>query len=67
MRRDYSESIDLLTHESIDLLTHAIAILKKQDHDREQSSLARVSKLKAFRLNPAEGKKATDLIPDAGS
>ena len=54
MHKDYSESVDALTR--------AIAVLKKQAHDRKQSSLAQVSKLKSLRLIPAEAKKAIDLF-----
>jgi len=55
MHKDYSESVDALQR--------AIAILKKQAHDRKQgSSLAQVSALKSLTLIPPEAKKALDLF-----
>merc|ERR1719178_143817 len=46
MHKDYSESVDALTR--------AIAVLKKQAHDRKQASLLEVSNLKSLELIPAE-------------
>ena len=44
MNKDYSESVDALQR--------AIAVLKKQSHDRKQSSFAQVSALKELNLIP---------------
>jgi chromosome segregation ATPase len=52
--KDYSESVDALTR--------AIAVLKKQAHDRKQSSFAQVSALKDLNMIPSEAKKAIDLF-----
>jgi len=52
--KDYSESVDALTR--------AIAVLKKQSHDRTQGSFVQVSALKELSLIPAEAKKAIDLF-----
>merc|ERR1719213_1290563 len=52
--KDYSESVDALQR--------AIAVLKKQAHDRKQASLVQVSALKELSLIPAEAKKAIDLF-----
>merc|ERR1719238_779287 len=52
--KDYSESVDALQR--------AIAVLKKQAHDRKQASLVQVSALKELNLIPAEAKKAIDLF-----
>merc|ERR1719262_473429 len=49
--KDYSESVDALQR--------AIAVLKKQSHDRKQASLIQ---LKELNLIPAEAKKAIDLF-----
>ena len=50
--KDYSESVDALQR--------AIAVLKKQSHDRGQkASLAQVSALKNMNLIPDTAKKAT--------
>jgi chromosome segregation ATPase len=52
---DYSESVDALQR--------AIAVLKKQAHDRKQaSSLAQVSSLKGLSLIPDTAKKAIDAF-----
>merc|ERR1712048_637865 len=48
---DYSESVDALER--------AIAVLKKQAHDRKQASLVQ---LKSLKLIPAEAKKAIDAF-----
>merc|ERR1719169_186102 len=57
--KDYSESVDALQR--------AIAVLKKQAHDRKQAaSLAQVSALKSLNLIPAEAKKAIDLFLQSG-
>merc|ERR1719214_192032 len=53
--KDYSESVDALDR--------AIAVLKKQSHDRKQASaLAQVSALKSLNLIPDNAKKAIDLF-----
>merc|ERR1719333_2033879 len=49
--KDYSESVDALQR--------AIAVLKKQAHDRKQSALIQ---LKELNLIPTEAKKAIDLF-----
>merc|ERR1719169_121125 len=50
--KDYSESVDALQR--------AIAVLKKQAHDRKQASLVQVSALKGLNLIPAEAKRTID-------
>merc|ERR1712072_1655613 len=52
--KDYSESIDALER--------AIAVLKKQSHDRKQASLLQVSSLTSLSLIPAEAKSAIDAF-----
>jgi len=52
--KDYSESVDALQR--------AIAVLKKQAHDRKQASFAQVSALKDLNLIPAEAKKTIDAF-----
>merc|ERR1719395_187059 len=52
--KDYSESVDALQR--------AIAVLKKQSHDRKQASFVQVSALKDLNLIPAEAKKAIDAF-----
>merc|ERR1719478_2069418 len=52
--KDYSESVDALQR--------AIAVLKKQAHDRKQASFVQVSALKELNLIPTEAKKAIDLF-----
>merc|ERR1719321_1185989 len=54
MHKDYSESVDALQR--------AIAVLKKQAHDRKQASFVQVAALKSLNLIPAEAKKAIDLF-----
>merc|ERR1739848_525593 len=55
MHKDYSESVDALQR--------AIAVLKKQAHDRKQaSSFAQVSALKSLNLIPKEAKEAIDAF-----
>ena len=49
LHKDYSESVDALQR--------AIAVLKKQAHDRKQASLAQVSSLKDLDLIPKEAKR----------
>jgi cell division septum initiation protein DivIVA len=63
MHKDYSESVDALTR--------AIAVLKKQSHDRAQAgSLVQVSALNSLSLIPKEAKQAIDAFlqqdPDEG-
>jgi len=52
MHKDYSESVDALQR--------AIAVLKKQSHDRSQGSFVQVAALKQLSLIPAEAKKTID-------
>merc|ERR1719199_2436861 len=53
--KDYSESIDAIQR--------AIAVLKKQAHDRKQkSSLLEISKLQTLSLIPREAKQVIDLF-----
>jgi len=52
--KDYSESVDALQR--------AIAVLKKQSHDRKQASFAQVSALKSLSLIPEEAKKTIDAF-----
>merc|ERR1719380_230943 len=52
--KDYSESVDALER--------AIAVLKKQAHDRKQASFAQVSALKDLDLIPKEAKRAIDVF-----
>jgi len=55
MHTDYSESVDALQR--------AIAVLKKQSHDRTQkSALVQVSALKSLSLIPDNAKKAIDAF-----
>merc|ERR1719221_2563721 len=57
MHKDYSESVDALQR--------AIAVLKKQAHDRAQApeaSFAQVSGLKSMSLIPASAKQAIDAF-----
>merc|ERR1719310_2209548 len=60
--KDYSESVDALER--------AIAVLKKQAHDRKQASLTQVASLKDLDLIPKEAKRAIDVFlaqdPDEG-
>merc|ERR1719453_1082404 len=52
--KDYSESVDALQR--------AIAVLKKQAHDRKQASLVQVSALKQLSLIPKEAKQTIDAF-----
>merc|ERR1719401_1439404 len=54
MHKDYSESVDALQR--------AIAVLKKQSHDRKQASLVQVSALKQLSLIPIDAKRTIDLF-----
>merc|ERR1719424_619156 len=55
LHKDYSESVDALGR--------AIAVLKKQSHDRKQkASLLQVSALTSLSLVPAEAKRAIDAF-----
>merc|ERR1719399_1330859 len=54
MHKDYSESVDALQR--------AIAVLKKQSHDRKQASFAQVNALKNLNLIPKEAKQAIDAF-----
>merc|ERR1719333_1343315 len=59
MHKDYSESVDALQR--------AIAVLKKQAHDRKQASaLVQVSDLKNMALIPDNAKKAIDAFLQQG-
>eukprot|EP00429_Kryptoperidinium_foliaceum_P081773 CAMPEP_0176215650 /NCGR_PEP_ID=MMETSP0121_2-20121125/16789_1 /TAXON_ID=160619 /ORGANISM="Kryptoperidinium foliaceum, Strain CCMP 1326" /LENGTH=312 /DNA_ID=CAMNT_0017554761 /DNA_START=63 /DNA_END=998 /DNA_ORIENTATION=- len=57
LHKDYSESVDALMR--------AVAVLKKQAHDRPQA--ASLAQLKTLRLIPAEAKRAIDLFLLQGS
>merc|ERR1719235_12875 len=52
--KDYSESVDALER--------AIAVLKKQAHDRKQAALVQVSSLQDLSLIPAEAKRTIDAF-----
>merc|ERR1711881_557062 len=54
MHKDYSESVDALQR--------AIAVLKKQSHDRKQASFVQVSSLTSLNMIPAEAKQAIDAF-----
>merc|ERR1719504_50908 len=54
MHKDYSESVDALQR--------AIAVLKKQSHDRSQASFVQVSALNDLSLIPEEAKKTIDVF-----
>jgi len=54
LHKDYSESLDALQR--------AIAVLKKQSHNRPQAALAQVSALKSLQLIPAEAKRTIDAF-----
>merc|ERR1719333_155204 len=57
--KDYSESVDALQR--------AIAVLKKQAHDRKQASLVQVSALRDLNLIPKEAKNTIDLFLAQGA
>merc|ERR1712051_114036 len=57
LHTDYSESVDALQR--------AIAVLKKQAHDRPQASFAQVSALTRLSLIPASAKTAIDAFLQA--
>merc|ERR1719420_582501 len=52
--KDYSESVDALER--------AIAVLKKQAHDRKQADLVQLAALKNVNLIPKEAKRAIDVF-----
>jgi cell division septum initiation protein DivIVA len=52
--KDYSESVDALER--------AIAVLKKQAHDRKQADLVQVAALKNLNFIPKEAKRAIDIF-----
>merc|ERR1719331_3374163 len=54
LHKDYSESVDALQR--------AIAVLKKQSHDRKQGAFVQVAALKELSLIPAEAKKTIDAF-----
>jgi len=60
-RADYETTLQDLS-ESIDALGRAIAVLKKQNYDRPQASLAQVTALKKLSLIPLDAKKAIDAF-----
>merc|ERR1719478_1681750 len=57
--KDYSESVDALQR--------AIAVLKKQSHDRKQGSFVQVAALKSLNLIPKEAKNTIDLFLAQGA
>merc|ERR1719333_418239 len=57
--KDYSESVDALQR--------AIAVLKKQAHDRKQASLVQVAALKDLDLIPQKAKNTIDLFLAQGA
>jgi len=59
LHKDYSESVDAITR--------AIAVLKKQSHDRKQASFVQVSNLQSLNLIPADAKKTIDLFLQQGN
>merc|ERR1719498_1896812 len=58
LHKDYSESVDALQR--------AIAVLKKQSHDRKQASFVQVSSLMNLNLIPAEAKQTIDAFLQNG-
>jgi prefoldin subunit 5 len=54
LHKDYSESVDALQR--------AIAVLKKQAHDRTQGSFVQVAALKSLSLIPEDAKKTIDMF-----
>jgi len=52
--KDYSESVDALER--------AIAVLKKQAHDRKQADLVQVAALKNINFIPQDAKRAIDIF-----
>jgi len=60
-RADY-EALHTDYTESVDAVQHAIAVLKKQSHDRPQAALAQMDRLRSMSLIPPEAKKAIDLF-----
>jgi len=54
LHKDYSESVDALGR--------AIAVLKKQSHDRSQGAFVQVAELKSLSLIPEEAKKTIDVF-----
>jgi prefoldin subunit 5 len=54
LHKDYSESVDALER--------AIAVLKKQSHDRKQASMLQVSSLTSLNLIPTEAKRAIEAF-----
>merc|ERR1740117_488442 len=54
LNKDYSESVDALQR--------AIAVLKKQSHDRTQASMMQVAALKSLNLIPEAAKNTIDLF-----
>merc|ERR1711924_233050 len=57
LHKDYSESVDALQR--------AIAVLKKQSHDRKQESFVQVAALKELSMIPSAAKRTIDF-PHAG-
>merc|ERR1719265_819037 len=60
-KADYDEKHKDLS-ESVDALDRAIAVLKKQSHDRKQAGFIQVSNLKSLSLIPEHAKRAIDLF-----
>jgi len=60
-RADY-EALHTDYTESVDAVQHAIAVLKKQSHDRPQAALAQMDRLRSMSLIPPEAKQAIDLF-----
>merc|ERR1719356_1714070 len=58
LHKDYSESVDALER--------AIAVLKKQAHDRKQASLVEVSSLTSLNLIPPEAKRTIEAFIQQG-
>jgi len=54
LHQDYSESVDAIQR--------AVAVLKKQSHDRKQASLVQVSSLTQLSLIPDSAKRAIDAF-----
>merc|ERR1719446_743711 len=58
LHQDYSESVDALQR--------AVAVLKKQSHDRKQASFVQVSNLMSLNLIPNEAKQTIDAFLQNG-
>jgi len=60
-KADYTESHKDYS-EAVDALERAIAVLKKQAHDRKQADFVQVTALKKLDLIPKEAKRAIDVF-----